>query len=366
MRIDQQTSARRATDRPREDQSVSGSPKQYIYDVTVEELDNWLDKHGYPTYRSRQIRQWLSKGVRDVEDLSNIPARLRADLRQSFDFAGLTLLEAVSSKLDETVKYVFQLTDGNLIESVFMKYRQGASVCVSSQSGCAMGCRFCASTGAGFGRDLTGGEMAAQVALIGRDRKTRIDHATVMGIGEPLDNFDNLVRFLRYANSPQGLNISMRRITVSTCGLVPQILQLANLKLAITLAVSLHAPNDQIRESLMPVAKQWPLEELMDACRVYQQITKRRITYEYALFDQINDRPACAEQLADLLKGQLCHVNLIPGNNLPGGDLTRSEEKAIQAFQTILTSHKIACTVRRELGTDISAACGQLRRNRTI
>lgn len=343
-----------------------GQTKPYIYDVSPSELSDWLSARDYPAYRARQISQWLAKGVNDVNDLRNLPMQLRTDLNLSFSFDGLRLLEAIPSTIDETVKYTSELYDGNIIESVFMKYRQGTSVCISSQAGCKMGCAFCASTGAGFGRNLTAGEMIAQVALIGRERKTRIDHVTVMGIGEPLENFDNLLTFLNYANLPQGLNIGMRKLTVSTCGLVPQIRRLAELGLAITLAVSLHAPNDEIRQKLMPVAKRWPLSELMPACREYQKITGRRMTYEYALFDGVNDGSDQARELVKLLRGQLCHVNLIPANTVENTGLFRSKESSVADFQEVLTDAGIACTVRRELGSDIAAACGQLRRNRSL
>jgi 23S rRNA (adenine2503-C2)-methyltransferase len=339
---------------------------KYIYDVSPAELDEWLAARNYPAYRSRQIRQWLGRGVESVDDLTDIPLQLRRDLAASFDCSGLALLEARMSELDETVRYTFQLTDGNVIESVFMRYRRGTSVCVSSQAGCRMGCLFCASTGAGFGRNLTMGEMAAQVALVGKERKTRIDHVTVMGIGEPLENFDALIGFLQFANSPRGLNIGMRRITVSTCGLVPEIQRLAELQLGLTLAVSLHAPEDDLRARLMPIARRWPLADLMAVCRLYQQKTGRRMTYEYALFDGVNDHPEQARRLIALLQNQLCHVNLIPANAVEQSGLRRSSRKRIEAFQHDLSAGGIECTVRRELGSDIAAACGQLRRNRTL
>lgn len=345
-------------------ESQAGQP--YIYDVSPEALADWLAERGYPAYRTSQIVRWLSRGIAGADDMTDLPKALREDLRGTFVFDGLTFEQIRPSQLDETVKYTAVLRDGHVIESVFMTYRAGTSVCISAQSGCRMGCDFCASARAGFGRSLTAGEMLAQVARIGAERGRRIDHVTVMGIGEPLENLDALLDFLHRVNDPAGLNIGMRRLTVSTCGLVPEMRRLAELRLPITLAVSLHAPNDVIRRRLMPVARQYDFETLMAACRDYQAATGRRMTYEYALFRGVNDsRPAAAE-LAGRLAGQLCHVNLIPANAVPGSLYQRAVPADVRAFQNVLEQNGIACTVRRELGADIAAACGQLRRQMDV
>lgn len=341
---------------------IAAPDRPYIYDVAPEELARWMNEKGQPAYRARQVSARLIKGVDSTDDLTDIPKALRASLEEDFLFDGLTYAERRMSALDETVKYTGQLKDGNIIESVFMKYKGGTSVCISSQSGCRMGCTFCASTGLGFGRDLTSGEMLAQVALIGRDRGQRIDHVTIMGIGEPLENYDAVVDFFYRVNDPAGLNIGMRKLTVSTCGIVPRIYDLAALRLPITLAISLHAPNDRLRRELMPIAKRYPYDELMEACRFYAKTTSRRVTYEYALFGGVNDQLGHATELAGQLKGQLCHVNLIPVNEIPGGRYRRPSKETVKAFQQQLEKKGIACTVRRELGGDIQAACGQLRR----
>ncbi len=337
--------------------------KLNIYDLQPAELSAWLEEEGEAPYRLRQIRQWLMRGVTSPEEMTDLSKKTRDKLSEAFRFDGLVLQEKFTSKEDDTVKYVWELTDGNVIESVFMRYRSGTSVCVSSQAGCQMGCAFCASSQCGFGRNLTTGELIAQVALIAKDQGTRIDHVVIMGIGEPLQNYENVVRFLKTCNDPTGFNISMRRMTISTCGLIPQMLKFAEESMPVTLAVSLHAPNDELRQQLMPIARKYPLASLLDACREYEQITGRRITYEYALFRDLNDQEEHAKQLASLLKGTLCHVNLIPANEVPGTDLKRSEPQAVEAFAAVLAAEGIPVTVRRELGSDIMAACGQLRRN---
>lgn len=336
--------------------------RSYIYDLSPADLKAWLAAHGYPAYRYGQVNHWLVRGATAAAEMTDLPQNLREDLAAAFFFDGLRLSGKYESARDGTVKYTAKTADEQVVEFVFMPYQKSRAVCVSSQVGCLMGCRFCASTGAGFGRNLTAGEMFAQVILAGRDRDLKIDHVTVMGIGEPLANLAAVLEFIKRLNSAQGLNISMRKITVSTCGLVPEINQLAAADLPITLAVSLHAPNDRLRRQIMPVANRYPLTDLMLACRAYQEQTGRRMTYEYALFHDFNDRPAAAVELANLLKKQLCHVNLIPANEIPGGHFRRAKPEAVRRFQKILTDRRIACTVRREMGADISAACGQLRR----
>ncbi|HHX36844.1 MAG TPA: 23S rRNA (adenine(2503)-C(2))-methyltransferase RlmN, partial [Clostridiaceae bacterium] len=336
--------------------------KPYIYNVDAAVLQSWVKDHSYPSFRIDQLQSWLNQGVDDVAQMTNLPKKMRQQLADDFVFNGMVIANRLASQVDDTVKYTMLLSDGNIIESVFMRYHQGTSVCISSQAGCRMGCRFCASTGLGFGRHLTAGEMFAQVALIGRDMKERIDHVTVMGIGEPLEDVPTLLNFLHRVNSPAGLNIGMRRLTVSTCGIIPAIYELAKANLQITLAVSLHAPNDTIRRQLMPIASRFHYADLLAACRHYQRITGRRMTYEYALFEDINDAASHAALLATQLEGHLCHVNLIRANPIEDGPFQRSSLDKIKSFQNVLEDKGIACTVRRELGSDILAACGQLRR----
>lgn len=339
--------------------------KPYIYDLSPTELSAWLEEQQEAPYRLRQIRQWLWRGCNSADDMTDLPKGIREKMTESFRFDAMRLKERLQSQEDDTTKYIWQLADGNVIESVFMRYRSGTSVCVSSQAGCKMGCAFCASSMCGFGRNLSSGELIAQVALIAKDQGSRVDHVVVMGIGEPFENYDNLLTFLRNCNDPAGFNISMRRMTVSTCGLLPQMLRFAEEGLPFTLAVSLHAANDRLRSQLMPINHAYPLADLMKACRQYEKTSGRRITFEYALFKGLNDRTEDAEQLAAMLRGSLCHVNLIPANEVPGSDLHRSEPGAVENFARILQSRKIPVTVRRELGTDIMAACGQLRRMST-
>ncbi|MGI6078229.1 MAG: 23S rRNA (adenine(2503)-C(2))-methyltransferase RlmN [Fastidiosipilaceae bacterium] len=336
--------------------------KSYIYNIEQDELSAWVEAHDYPAFRTKQLNKWLNQGIDDVNQLTNLPKVMRQQLAEDFTFDGLKITSRLVSQIDDTVKYTMLLADGNIVESVFMRYRQGTSVCISSQAGCRMGCRFCASTGLGFGRHLTAGEMFAQVALIGRDMGERIDHVTIMGIGEPLEDVPTLLAFLYRVNDPDGLNIGMRRLTVSTCGIIPAIRELATANLQITLAVSLHAPNDKIRLQLMPIAKKYKYNDLLAVCREYQNRTGRRMTYEYALFEGINDADIHAAELANRLSGHLCHVNLIRANPIANEPFQRSPMDRVNSFQKILEQNNIACTVRRELGSDIMAACGQLRR----
>ncbi|MDD2213378.1 MAG: 23S rRNA (adenine(2503)-C(2))-methyltransferase RlmN [Oscillospiraceae bacterium] len=336
--------------------------KAYIYDADKASLVAWLKQEQQPAYRADQILAWLNQGVQNPAEMTNLPKTLKIALANAYDTQGLTLLQRQDSAEDGTSKYIFQLTDGNIVESVFMIYKTGTSVCVSSQAGCQMGCRFCASTKAGFGRNLTAGEMLAQLALIGRDKACRIDKLVVMGIGEPFENYDQLISFLNQAKATDRLGIGARHMTVSTCGLVPQMLQFAEDAPQVTLAVSLHAPNDRLRRQLMPVAQRWSIDELLGACRSYLENSNRRLTFEYALFKGVNDGAEQALELARRISGLRCHVNLIPANPVPGTGLYPSTPDRIRAFQDILTQHHIPCTVRRELGRDITAACGQLRR----
>lgn len=333
-----------------------------MYDLSLEDWQEWCHTQQLPSYRAAQIYQWVTMGIGSTDDMSNLSKELRARIAGQFTVGGLELEQKTVSGMDETAKYVFRLQDGNVIESVLMRYHYGQSVCISAQAGCRMGCTFCASTGAGFGRNLTHGEMLAQVARIARDSGERVGHVVIMGIGEPFDNYDSVMRFLRQINDPKGMNIGMRHISVSTCGLVPEMIKFTDEGLPVTLSVSLHAPNQAIRSQLMPIARQYGYQQLLDACHRHVNRTGRRISFEYALFDGVNDQPAHARELAENLKGMLCHVNLIPANEFTDGPYRQSSHQNVQNFQQLLTQAGINATVRRELGSDIMAACGQLRR----
>ena len=337
---------------------------QFIYDLSLEDWQRWVKEQQLPAFRASQIYSWLMRGIRKTDEMLNVPKKIRAMLDSHFLIDGLICEDKQASALDGTIKYGFRLADGNRIESVRMVYKHGQSVCLSSQAGCRMGCTFCASTGAGFGRGLTSGEMLAQIAYIARDTGERVSHVVIMGIGEPLDNYEQTVSFLRQVNHPDGLNISLRHISVSTCGLVPEMLKFTDEGLPVTLSVSLHAPNDALRRNLMPIARQYDMEQLLAACRYHLKKTNRRISFEYAMLDGINDQPQHADELASRLKSMLCHVNLIPANEFPGGQYRRSSQQTIRQFQNRLVKAGINATVRRELGSDIMAACGQLRRTK--
>jgi len=334
-----------------------------LMDLLPEELKELLEGMGQQKYRATQVFQWINKGVTDIDQMTNLSKALREELKSVAYLGKLKTVRKLVSKIDGTVKYLFQLPDGNVIECVLMEYRHGLSVCISSQVGCKMGCRFCASAGAGFVRNLTPGEMLDQVISAGTDAGRRIGNIVIMGIGEPLDNYDNVLKFLRLVNHPQGLNIGYRHITVSTCGLVPAILRLAKENIPITLSVSLHAPNDSIRERLMPISRKYSIDKILEACKIYTVETKRRVTFEYAVISGVNDSMDNAWELAGKLKGMLCHVNLIPVNHIEDGEFTRSDRQTMERFKAVLEGAGIETTIRRELGQDISAACGQLRRS---
>lgn len=336
---------------------------RYAYDLNLPEWQAWAVSRQLPAYRAGQIYRWISRGVLSADEMTDLPLPLREQLAADYSFDSLRLEQKRVSAIDGTAKYVFRLSDGNTIESVLMHYHYGLSVCISSQAGCKMGCVFCASTGAGFGRSLSAGEMLGQVLLITRDCGSRIGHVVIMGIGEPLDNFDNLIAFLRLVNDSQGLNISMRHIAVSTCGLVPEMLKFTDEGFPVTLSVSLHAPNDRIRQQLMPIARRYGMDELLAACRRHTELTGRRISFEYSLISGVNDQPEHADELASRLRGMLCHVNLIPANEFAGGTFKQSSQAHVQSFQERLVRGGVNATIRRELGSDIMAACGQLRRN---
>lgn len=343
------------------DVSDNGLPD--LLDFEVETLAAFVAQLGEKPFRARQLWKWLYQGVLDFNNMSDLPAQLRKTLSENAIAGGLTLARKQVSAQDGTTKYLFRLRDGNLVESVLMRYKYGLSACISTQVGCRMGCAFCASAKLGLERNLTVGEMVAQVLAMMADAKDRIGHVVLMGIGEPFDNYDNAMAFLRRVNRADTLEIGWRKLTLSTCGIVPGILRFAGEGLPVNLSVSLHAPTQELRIQTMPVARKWPLPELMDACWRYVDRTGRRITFEYALVNGWNDAPEQARQLAALCRGRLCHVNLIPVNPVPGTDFSQGNTTAIRGFQRILEDSGIAATVRRELGSDIEAACGQLRRD---
>lgn len=339
--------------------------KKDIKSLSLSELKDCVQEASLPAFRAKQIFSWIHKyGVSSFDEMSNISKPLREQLKNEFFICGCEIENKYVSAADGTVKYLFKLGDGEYIESAVMKYKYGFTICVSTQVGCKMGCSFCASTIAGFKRNLTAAEIESQIHSAQNDLGERISHVVLMGIGEPLDNFDNVIRFISNINCEDGLNISARSITLSTCGIVPGIKRLMKLALQITLTVSLHAPNDDIRDSIMPVNSKWKIGELIAVCREYAEATGRRVSFEYTLINGVNDSAQCAGQLAELLKGMLCHVNLIPVNNVNERQNIRSSENAVNKFLQILKNNGINATIRRTLGSDIDASCGQLRRNR--
>jgi len=330
-----------------------------ILSMTQQEIESVIKDLGQPAYRAKQVWGWLHQShVQTFDQMANLPKTLREQLDASYRIATVTTIKKLTSKNDGTQKYLFALHDNTLIESVLMEYNHGNTVCVSSQAGCRMGCVFCASAVGGLVRNLTAGEICAQVYAA--KQVGPVSGVVLMGCGEPLDNFDATIRFIHLITHPDGVNIGQRHITLSTCGLVPQILRLADMKLQINVAISLHGATDHIRQKLMPIAKRYPLQELMQACRKYIEITNRRITFEYALARGENDSPAHAKDLAKLLHGMNCHVNLIPINKARG-EFTGTSRKDATAFAAILQERRIQTTIRRSLGSDVDAACGQLR-----
>ena len=335
-----------------------------IKSLSLEELKEALKKLGQPAYRAKQIFEWLhSKLITDYDEMTNLSKKLREDLKETFPLITLEKVDSLHSENDETVKFLFRLMDNRVIESVLMKYHYGNSVCISSQVGCRMGCKFCASTIGGKERDLLPSEMLDQIYRIQRLSGERVSHVVIMGTGEPFDNYDNLMRFLRLLTDPIGLNLSARNITVSTCGIPDRIRAFAEEGMPITLALSLHAPNNEIRKKLMPVAMQYDLSEVMDAFRYYYEKTGRRLTFEYSMVEGINDEEAHAKELSSLIKGLNCHVNLIPVNPIKERNFRQTESRRIQNFKNILEKNRINVTIRREMGADINAACGQLRKS---
>jgi len=333
--------------------------------MTQPEIGAVLKEMGQPAFRAKQVYTWLHKGVRSYEEMTNLPKSLRDALAEKYPIHPPVVVRKQQSKKDGTIKYLWKLSDGNCVETVLMRYHYGNSVCISSEVGCRMGCAFCASTLGGLVRKLEPFEMLDQVLFTQLDSGLPISHIVLMGIGEPLDNFDHVMRFLELVNSEDGMNISMRHISLSTCGLVPKIDELAKRKLQITLSVSLHAPNDAIRNTIMPVNKAYPSEELLAACRRYYEATGRRISFEYAMIDGVNDSQENARELIRRLKGLPAHFNLIPLNHVEESPLKPSSRNAVAQFQKTLESAGITATVRRTLGGDIDASCGQLRRKYT-
>ena len=337
----------------------------HLKSMTAAEIGQVLKELGQPAFRAKQVFSWLHKGVKSYEQMSNLPKALRDTLEEKYPLHIPKVVRRQESKKDGTIKFLWQLADGNCVETVLMRYHYGNTVCISTEVGCRMGCAFCASTIGGLVRKLEPYEILDQVLFTQVESGQPISHIVLMGIGEPLDNFDNVMRFLELVNSPDGMNISMRHISLSTCGLVPMIDKLAEKKLQISLAISLHGPNDEIRNQIMPVNKAYPIDELLSACHRYYAATSRRIHFEYAMIDGLNDREQDAKELLRRLKGLQAHVNMIPLNHVEESPLKPSSRQAVQRFQKILEEGGISATVRRTLGGDIDASCGQLRRKYT-
>ena len=341
--------------------------KVQLLGLTGAELQDFvLDELHESKFRAKQLRQWLNRGA-DIGEMTNLSNALRSRLAEIAVANPVRIAQSYPSKLDGTEKFLYALSDGNLIEGVVMRYHHGDTLCVSTQVGCRMGCAFCASTLEGRVRDLTPGELLGQVAAVnrhirGQDPERRVHNIVLMGSGEPLDNYDNVVKFLRLVNDPEGLNISLRNISLSTCGLVPQMIRFASEGLPVTLSLSLHAPNDDIRRKLMPVAHAWSYDQVIAACRHYVETTGRRVIFEYALIRDVNSAPEHADELARRLRGLQCHVNLIPLNDVKERNLRAPARQTVEAFLRRLTQRNISATVRREMGADIEGACGQLRR----
>ena len=338
--------------------------KTDIRSMTLDQLETFVvEELKDKKFRAKQIYDWMHvKLVQSFDEMSNLSKDLRNRLNETATLCPLEIVDCLISEIDGTRKYLFRLEDGSIIESVLMKYKHGNSVCISSQVGCRMGCRFCASTLLGLERNLTTAEMLGQIYAIQRDSGERVSNVVIMGTGEPMDNYDAVVRFLRMISDDKGLNISQRNITLSTCGLVPEIYRLADEHFQITLAISLHASNNDTRESMMPIAKRYPIDELLKACKYYYETNGRRLTFEYSLAAGVNDTPEAARALAGLLKGFMWHVNLIPINPVEERSYVQSDRQSIVNFKNNLEKYGGNVTIRREMGRDIQAACGQLRR----
>ena len=335
--------------------------KTDLKSMLLPEMEQELAKLSLPKFRAKQIFTWLHRGAKSFSEMTDLSQELRRRLSELYDISAPEIARKQVSRLDGTVKYLWRLADGNCVESVVMRYHHGNTICISSEVGCPMGCKFCASTLGGLVRRLTAAEMLDQVLFAGLDSGLTIDNIVLMGIGEPLDNFENVLRFLQLVNDPNGLNIGMRHISLSTCGIVPKIRELAEHRLQLTLSVSLHSPDDEHRSEIMPVNRRWCVDELLDACRYYFEKTGRRVSFEYTMIRGVSDHPQQAELLAKKLGSMAAHVNLIPLNHVTETGLQCSSKTAIMKFQAILESRGVTATVRRTLGSDIDASCGQLR-----
>lgn len=331
--------------------------------LTIEEITLIFKEMGQPAYRAKQVYKWVCLGETDFNNMTDLPKDFREKLKDCFIFGKLKIIKKLQSEIDDTAKYIFETDDGNIIESVLMKYSFGNTVCISTQAGCRMGCVFCASTEVPFGRNLTPGEMLLQVTMIQDDTADIINNIVMMGIGEPLDNYNNVIKFARNLHFENGLNIGYRRITISTCGIVPGIENLIKEKIPVNLSISLHSPYNHERDNIMPVNKAYPIDNLISVCNIYTKETMRRITFEYTLIDNVNDSQQHAIDLAKLVKGMLCHINIIPLNIIEKIKMGKSSKDRVEKFREVLESKGIEATIRRELGSDINAACGQLRSN---
>lgn len=341
--------------------------KQDIASLSLEELKEQIKALGLPQFRATQIYDWIhKKGAVSFSEMSNIGKNLQERLNDNFVIFSCSIEKKLVSRYDNTVKYLFKLPDNEYLECVVMDYKYGLTICVSTQVGCKMGCSFCASGIGGFKRHLAPSEILGQIYAAQRDLGVRISRIVLMGMGEPLDNYENVIKFLKLVSDENGLNIGMRHISLSTSGIVPRIYDLLDLNLQLTLSVSLHAPNNEIRSQIMPVNTKWDINELLNACKDYADKTSRRISFEYAMIKGVNDTPACANELSKRLKGILCHVNLIPANEVPEKGHERSEDSNINEFKSILEKNGLTVTVRRTLGSDINASCGQLRREKIL
>lgn len=337
--------------------------KRDIKSFTLAELQDQMERLSEKPYRAKQLYEWMHvKLARDYDEMTNLPKALKEKCRECYQYTALELVKVQESQIDGTKKYLFALSDGNLVESVWMRYKHGNSVCISSQVGCRMGCRFCASTLSGWERNLLPSEMLDQIYAVTRHTGERVSNVVVMGCGEPLDNYDNLLRFIKLLTDENGLHISQRNVTVSTCGIVPVMKKLAEEKLQITLALSLHAATDEKRKKLMPIAEKYSMDELMDVCTYYFKKTGRRITFEYSLIGGVNDTKEDINELTALLRSRDCHINLIPVNPVKERNYVKPDRAAAEAFKNKLIKNGLNATVRRELGGDIDGACGQLRR----
>lgn len=334
-----------------------------ILDYSLDELKQWMEANGENNFRAKQVFDWIYKAVTSFDEMKNLPKGTKEKLKEYFVIGIPEIIEKYDSINKDTSKYLLKLRDGHIIEAVYMRYNYGNSVCLSTQIGCRMGCTFCASTIGGRIRDLTAGDILGEILAMEFNEKERVSNIVLMGSGEPFDNYENVTKFLQLVNSKDGLNIGARHITLSTCGLVPGIMKFADLKSQITLAISLHAPNDELRKTMMPIANKYSIKEIMKACDYYIEKTNRRITFEYSLVKDVNDTEEHARELSALLKNILCHVNLIPVNVVKESGFSRPSDKDVLKFKNVLDRNGVEATIRKEMGADINAACGQLRRN---